>query len=83
MRILQQCIYFPPEVGGLESHVYYLCRELVRLGDEVTIVTSRSKPESAVEERVVKGLLTPIARADGSRGMGPWMEVYAREAAIG
>jgi len=39
-----QCIYFPPEVGGLESHVYYLCRGLVGLGHEVTMVTSRSKP---------------------------------------
>lgn len=42
MRILQQCIYFPPEVGGLESHAFYLCRELVRLGHDVTMVTSRS-----------------------------------------
>ncbi|MFO7260063.1 MAG: glycosyltransferase family 4 protein [bacterium] len=50
MRILQQCIYFPPEVGGLESHAYYLCRELVRLGDEVTMVTSRSKPEAPARE---------------------------------
>lgn len=44
MRILQQCIYFPPEVGGLESHAFYLCRDLVRLGHEVTMVTSRSLP---------------------------------------
>lgn len=44
MRILQQCIYFPPEVGGLESHAFYLCRELVRLGHSVTMVTSRSLP---------------------------------------
>ncbi|CAN5845327.1 glycosyltransferase family 4 protein [soil metagenome] len=44
MRILQQCIYFPPEVGGLESHAYYLCRELVRQGHQVTMVTSRSLP---------------------------------------
>lgn len=43
MKILQQCIYFPPEVGGLESHVFYLCRDLVRLGHEVTMVTSRSQ----------------------------------------
>jgi len=50
VKILQQCIYFPPEVGGLESHVYYLCKELVRLGDEVTMVTSHSKPESAKRE---------------------------------
>ncbi len=44
MRIVQQCIYFPPEVGGLESHVFYLCRGLVRLGHDVTMVTSRSLP---------------------------------------
>jgi glycosyltransferase involved in cell wall biosynthesis len=50
MRILQQCIYFAPEVGGLESHVYYLCRELVRLGHDVTMVTSRSLPVVARSE---------------------------------
>jgi len=50
MRILQQCIYFPPEVGGLESHAFYLCRELVRLGHDVTMLTSRSKPGSARAE---------------------------------
>lgn len=44
MRILQQCIYFPPEVGGLESHAFYLCRELVRLGHDVTMMTSLSQP---------------------------------------
>src|SRR5690606_11195939 len=50
VRVLQQCIYFPPEVGGLESHAYYLCRELVRLGDEVTMVTSRSMPDAPRRE---------------------------------
>ncbi|HEX2167180.1 MAG TPA: glycosyltransferase family 4 protein [Longimicrobiales bacterium] len=44
VRILQQCIYFPPEVGGLESHAYYLCRELARMGHHVTMVTSLSQP---------------------------------------
>ncbi|MBR9989237.1 MAG: glycosyltransferase family 4 protein [Gemmatimonadetes bacterium] len=44
MRILQQCIYFPPEVGGLESHAYFLCRELVRMGHQVTMMTSLSQP---------------------------------------
>ncbi len=55
MKILQQCIYFPPEVGGLESHVYYLCRELARFGHDVTMVTSLSKPGSARDE-VVDGV---------------------------
>jgi len=44
MRILMHCIYFPPEVGGLESHVYHLCRALAKLGHQVGIVTSASKP---------------------------------------
>jgi glycosyltransferase involved in cell wall biosynthesis len=50
VKILQQCIYFPPEVGGLESHAFYLCKELVRLGDEVTMVTSRSQARAPARE---------------------------------
>jgi glycosyltransferase involved in cell wall biosynthesis len=50
MNILQQCIYFPPEVGGLESHAFYLCRDLVRLGNQVTMVTSHSKPDAPRDE---------------------------------
>lgn len=52
MRILQQCIYFPPEVGGLESHAYYLCRELVRMGHHVTMVTSLSQPGLRARENL-------------------------------
>ncbi|MCH7895024.1 MAG: glycosyltransferase [Proteobacteria bacterium] len=33
-----------PEVGGLESHVYYLCQALAQRGHEVDMVTSRSQP---------------------------------------
>ena len=52
MRVLQQCIYFPPEVGGLESHVYYLCRDLVRMGHRVTMLTSRSQPGTPEREEM-------------------------------
>ena len=50
-----QCIYFPPEVGGLESHVYTLCRELVRRGHRVTMLTSRSRPGLPPRE-VIEGI---------------------------
>lgn len=50
MNILFHCIYFPPEVGGLESHVYYLARALVSRGHRVQVVTSRSLPGVSAEE---------------------------------
>jgi len=42
MNILVHTIYFPPEVGGLETHVLTLCQALQRRGHKVTVVTSRS-----------------------------------------
>ena len=50
MKIVVHCVYFPPEVGGLESHVHYLCRGLVRRGHDVTVITSLSQPGLAREE---------------------------------
>jgi glycosyltransferase involved in cell wall biosynthesis len=44
------CVYFAPEVGGLESHVHYLCRALVERGHEVDALTSRSRPDLARHE---------------------------------
>lgn len=44
MNIVVHCIYFPPEVGGLESHVHHLCRRLATMGHDVSVVTSLSRP---------------------------------------
>jgi glycosyltransferase involved in cell wall biosynthesis len=52
VRILFHCVYFPPEVGGLESHVYYLAKAMVRRGHEVSIVTSRSLPGVPAREEM-------------------------------
>ena len=55
MKIVVHCVYFPPEVGGLESHVHYLCRGLAARGHEVAVVTSLSQPGLARRE-VVDGI---------------------------
>ncbi len=55
MKIVQHCVYFPPEVGGLESHVFYLCRALAGMGHEVHVVTSRSI-EGAPAHEVMDGV---------------------------
>jgi len=55
-------VYFPPEVGGLESHVFFLCRELVARGHDVDVVTSRSLPG-----------LAPHEVMDGVRVSRTWM----------
>jgi len=55
MRIFMHCIYFPPEVGGLESHVFHLCRALAERGHQVGIVTSRSLPDTPAYE-VMEGV---------------------------
>ena len=52
MKILLHCVYYPPEVGGLESHVSGLAEGLVRRGLEVRVVTSRSLPGLPREEEI-------------------------------
>jgi glycosyltransferase involved in cell wall biosynthesis len=50
LRILMPSIYFPPRVGGIESHVFYLARELVGRGHAVEVVTTRTEPVSPWHE---------------------------------
>ena len=41
MRIIQVTPYFHPHVGGVESHVFMLSKELMKRGHEVTIYSTR------------------------------------------
>ena len=50
MKVVMHCVYFPPEIGGLESHVHFLCRGLVDQGHSVTVITSRSQPGLPYQE---------------------------------
>ncbi len=50
LRIAQVCPYFHPHVGGVESHVLELSRELQRRGHEVAVVTSNSNGAAPREE---------------------------------
>jgi glycosyltransferase involved in cell wall biosynthesis len=52
LRILLQCLYYPPEVGGLESHVAGLAEGLARRGHRVDMLTSRSLPGLKRGEKV-------------------------------
>jgi glycosyltransferase involved in cell wall biosynthesis len=64
MRVLLHCIYYPPEVGGLESHVAALAEGLAARGHEVRVVTSLSRPGLPVEEEIrgVRVRRTPLPR---------------------
>jgi glycosyltransferase involved in cell wall biosynthesis len=90
MHIVMHCIYFTPEVGGLESHVHYLCRALVARGHRVDMVTSRSRPELP-EEEVMDGVhvwrtwfpaRNPAGWAAHALGSIPTLRRVAREADI-
>jgi glycosyltransferase involved in cell wall biosynthesis len=46
MKVFVQTIYFPPRLGGIENHAYYLCRGLAARGHSVVVATSRTEPGS-------------------------------------
>ena len=50
MRVAQVSPWFYPHLGGVESHVRSLSRELAARGHEVTVVTSRDDPAAPRDE---------------------------------
>ncbi len=71
MKILMHCVYFPPEVGGLESHVFYLCRALAARGHTVDVVTSLSQPGLPKRE-VMEGITVWRSWLPGRNPLG-WL----------
>jgi len=62
MRIVQVVHAYPPEIGGIENHVYYLSKELVKLGHEVVVITSNPGgfPKEQHEDGVVVKRISPF-----------------------
>jgi glycosyltransferase involved in cell wall biosynthesis len=56
MKILQVVERFYPRAGGAELHVFYISRELAKLGHDVTVVTSSSVAQQDVPGLSNKGL---------------------------
>jgi glycosyltransferase involved in cell wall biosynthesis len=69
LRILMPSIYFPPRVGGIESHVFYLARELARRGHVVEVITTRTEPGSPWHE-VIDGIEVTRVPSLGKHFMG-------------
>ncbi len=42
MKIIQVVHAFPPDIGGIEAHVYHLSKEMAKKGHTVTVVTTKT-----------------------------------------
>lgn len=54
MKIIQTPVRFYPFIGGVENYVYYLSKELVKLGVDITVICA-NEPVSKKEE-IVEGI---------------------------
>ena len=59
MKVLMTSIYYPPRLGGIENHVYYLGHGLADEGCAISVVTSRTEPDSAPHEIESGGVVLP------------------------
>jgi glycosyltransferase involved in cell wall biosynthesis len=50
MRILTFSSPYPPELGGMQSHVYNLTQAFARMGHEVRVVTARSQRSAPMRQ---------------------------------
>ncbi|MCX7998714.1 MAG: glycosyltransferase family 4 protein [Leptospiraceae bacterium] len=51
MRILQTPVRFYPFIGGVENHVYYLSRELIKFGHDVIVICA-NEPKTKIDDEI-------------------------------
>jgi len=56
MKIVQTPVRFYPFIGGVENYVFYMSRELVNLGHEVSVICANEPPSE--REETVDGVKT-------------------------
>jgi glycosyltransferase involved in cell wall biosynthesis len=59
MKIVQTPVRFYPFIGGVENYVYYLSKELVKLGHDITVICANepvSKKQELIDQVTVKRL---------------------------
>ncbi len=90
MKILVQSLYYPPKLGGVESHAAYLSQQLVQNGHDVTVITSWTEADSPREE-VLHGVKVVRVPMSGQSPIGwlihtlrsiPQVLKYAKDADI-
>jgi len=52
MHVIQVAPRFPPAIGGVEEHVYWISKELCRRGHRVTVVTSDEADGKQIPSRI-------------------------------
>lgn len=79
MRILLSLTYYTPHVSGLTIYVERLTASLASRGHQVTVLTSRNRPDLPSEEMVegVRIIRVPVV---ASLGKGPLMPGFAPKA---
>ncbi len=73
MKIVQTPVRFYPFIGGVENYVYYMSKELVKLGHDIVVICANEPPSK--KEEVVDGInikrlsyLTKIANTNITPG---------------
>src|SRR5664280_2480803 len=54
MKIVQTPVRFYPFTGGVENYVYYMSKELVKLGHDVKVICANEP--SSIKEEIVDGI---------------------------